>query len=152
MEETAIISKPRRRRPSAVHQTPEPPKNQKSTKSQTHQTLRSLAKKFLPFLNRALSLLPKRLADPSKLDDEVALELSDIYRLCLYCLTAVSPVLSASPCSFHSQRVKMVSCLVACGRYEDAESEGFRILESLKAIEFESKKLVKWDRRFVPDV
>ncbi|KAM1120311.1 hypothetical protein ACFX14_044496 [Malus domestica] len=86
MEETAIISKPRRRRPSAVHQTPEPPKNQKSTKSQT---LRSLAKKFLPFLNRALSLLPKRLADPSKLDEEVALELSDIYRLCLYCLTAV---------------------------------------------------------------
>ncbi|KAM2478171.1 hypothetical protein ACFX1W_044611 [Malus domestica] len=46
----------------------------------------------------------------------------------------------------------MVSCLVACGRYEDAESEWFRVLESLKAIEFGSKKSVKSDRRFVPDV
>ncbi|KAM1392417.1 hypothetical protein ACFX2I_019995 [Malus domestica] len=164
MEETAIISKLEAANTAGLHplvaaylqpftELQNPKKTKKSTKSQDHQTLlRSLAKKFLPFLNRTLSLLPKRLADPSKLDDKFALELFDIYRLCLDCLAAVSSVLSASPHSFHYPRVRMVSCLVACGRYKDAESEGFRVLESLKAIECGSKKSMKSGRRFVPDV
>ncbi|KAM1331966.1 hypothetical protein TB1_043621 [Malus domestica] len=140
MEETAIISKLEAPAPPTFIPSSPPTFSRsrnsripsKPTKSQDHQTLlRCLAKKFLLFLNRALSLLPKRLADHSKLDDEFVLELLDIYRLCLYCLTAVSPVLSTSLCSFHSQRVRMLSCLVACKRYENGESKGFRLLERM---------------------
>ncbi|CAL8997984.1 unnamed protein product [Prunus brigantina] len=164
MDETSIISKLETSCSSGLHslvsdylqpftQLQNPKKTKKSTKSQDQQTLlRSLAKKFLPFLNRTLSLLPKRLAGFSKLDDEFTLELFDIYRLCLDCLDSLSSVLSGTPYSFNLQRVRMVTCLEACGRYKDAESEGFRVLESLKAIEFGSNTRVKSDRRFVPDV
>lgn len=120
--------------------------SKKSKKSQeNHQTLlRPLAKKFLPFINRTLSLLPKRLADPSNLNDQFTLQLFDIYRLCLDCLDTVSSVLSGSPYSVHLQRVRMVNCLEACRRYEDTEAEGFRVLERLKAIQPGSNK-------FLPD-
>lgn len=46
----------------------------------------------------------------------------------------------------------MVHCMVACGRYGDAEDEGFRVLESFKGINFGVKKSAKSAGKFVPDV
>ena len=96
---------------------------------------RSLAKKFLPFLNRALAALPKRLADPSGLGgsgERSAMELFEIYRLCLGCLESVSSELSGKPHAVHFQRLRMVRSLETWGRWRDVEAECFGVLEKLK--------------------
>ncbi|XP_040366322.1 separase isoform X3 [Rosa chinensis] len=124
----------------------------KKKTSTDHQTLqRSLAKKFTPFLNRALAILPKRLADPSKLDAKFAPELFDIYRLCLDSMDAVSSQFSGKPYKFHIQRIRLVYAFEAWGRHQDAEFEALRVLKSFKAIELGTKP-VNLDRRFVPGV
>lgn len=126
------------------------------SKAADHQsTVRSLAKTFLPFINRALSVLPKRLADPSKLGGEqsaaAAEELFDVYRLCLDCLGSLASQLSCKPYSVHVQKVRMLHCLEAWGRCKEAEAEGFGILGELKAIDA-GGKLVKCEGRFLPDL
>ncbi|KAJ7946655.1 putative Separase [Quillaja saponaria] len=129
-------------------------KPKKSTKPQEDQSLiRSLAKKFLSFLNRTLSILPRRLPEVSKSggDEELALELFEIYKLCLDCLDMVSSQLVCKPYSVDLQRVRMVHCLEAWGWYKEAEVEGLRILERLQAINFGSKSVKKVEK-FVPDV
>ncbi|KAJ7968102.1 separase [Quillaja saponaria] len=131
-----------------------PKKPKKSTKPHEDQSsIRSLAKKFLSFLNRTLSILPKRLPEVSKSggDEDLALELFEIYKLCLDCLDMVSSQLACKPYSVDVQRVRMVHCLEAWGRYKDAEVEGLRVLERLRAISFSSKS-VKNVGKFVPDV
>ncbi|PON60261.1 Peptidase C50, separase [Parasponia andersonii] len=119
-------------------------KTKRSTTTKDQQSLaRSLAKGFLSFLSRALSILPKRLAEPSKFGgsgaDELAVEFFDVYRLCLDCLDAVSSQLECKPYSIQAQRVRMVHCLDAWGRWKEAEAECWRVLESLKGVNFGAK-------------
>ena len=108
---------------------------------------RSLAKKFLPFLNRALGILPKRLSDSSKLGggEQLAFEFFEIYRLCLDCLGSVSSQLLCKPYSVHVQRIRMVHCLEAWGRWKDAEAGCFWVLERFREIDF-GAKAVKSER------
>ncbi|XP_022978634.1 separase isoform X2 [Cucurbita maxima] len=114
-----------------------PKKSKKSAKpSDDSSAIRSLAKKFLVFLNRALSILPKRLSEPSKLgnDLELALEFFEIYKLCLACLESLTSQLSCKPYTVDVQRVRMVHYMEDWGLFKDAEAEGFRILERLRVI------------------
>ncbi|KAE8647229.1 hypothetical protein Csa_019082 [Cucumis sativus] len=95
--------------------------------------IRSLAKEFLSFLNRALSILPKRLTNPSKLGNHLdfALELFQTYKLCLGCLESLTSQLSCKPYSVDVQRIRMVHCKEDWGLFKDAEADGFRILQRL---------------------
>ncbi|KAL8258316.1 hypothetical protein R6Q59_030357 [Mikania micrantha] len=90
--------------------------------------LRSLAKKFLSFLNKSLSLIPKRLNETPKIDSSHASELFDTYKLCLNCLDAISSQLACKPYSLQIQRVRLIHCYVNWGRYEEAQSEGVSVL------------------------
>ncbi|OVA03751.1 Peptidase C50 [Macleaya cordata] len=117
--------------------------------------IRSLAKQFLPFISRALKILPKRLSEPPKPgggeeEEEIALELFSVYRLCLNCLSCISSCLDGKPFSIHFQRIRMVHCFEVWGRYGEAESEGFLILESLRSISLVKGKKV--EERFIPDL
>ncbi|XP_062077222.1 separase isoform X2 [Humulus lupulus] len=111
-------------------------KTKKSTASKDEQSLaRSLAKSFLPFLNTALSVLPKRLAEPSKFGaEQLAVEFFDVYRLCLDCLDSVSSQLDCKPHTVQAQRVRMVHCLDTWGRWKEAEEESLRVLEGLRSV------------------
>ncbi|KAF9685049.1 hypothetical protein SADUNF_Sadunf03G0013900 [Salix dunnii] len=116
--------------------------------NQTLTLTRSLAKQFLPFVNRCLSILPKRLSDllnsPSvKQDDgripEFVIELFDAYRLCLDCLESVASQLAGKPYAVYRQRLRLACCLDAWGLYSEGENEGFRILERLRGLDSWSK-------------
>ncbi|XP_030477632.1 separase isoform X2 [Cannabis sativa] len=110
-------------------------KTKKATASKDEQSLaRSLAKSFLPFLNTSLSIIPKRLAEPSKFGSEqLAVEFFDIYRLCLDCLESISSQLDCKPHTVQAQRVRMVHCLEAWARWKEAKEEALRILESVSS-------------------
>ncbi|KAL1336318.1 hypothetical protein HN51_030706 [Arachis hypogaea] len=122
-------------------------KNNKSSKSKPDQTLiRSLAKRFLPFLNSSLSVLPKHLTNISKSgssDGAVVLELFQVFKLCLDCLESVASQLESKPFSVEFLRVRMVQCLEACGRVDEAEAEGLRILENLRSTSKSTKRKAK---------
>ncbi|XP_022149194.1 separase isoform X2 [Momordica charantia] len=131
-----------------------PKKGKRSAKpSDDSSAIRSLAKRFLTFLNRALSILPKRLTQPPKLgnDLDLALEFFQMYKLCLGCLESLMSQLSCKPYTVDVQRVRMVHCMEDWGLYKDAEVEGFRILESLREIVLRSKA-GKLDCQIFPDV
>ncbi|MED6157432.1 hypothetical protein PIB30_023003 [Stylosanthes scabra] len=122
--------------------------NNNSSKSKPDQTLiRSLAKRFLPFLNTSLSLLPKHLTHISKSSssssDAGVLELFQVYKLCLDCLDSVVSQLESKPFSVEFLRVRMMQCLEACGRVDDAEAEGLRILEKLRSTSKSTKRKAK---------
>ncbi|XP_011657385.1 separase isoform X3 [Cucumis sativus] len=130
-----------------------PKKCKKSVKpTDDSSTIRSLAKEFLSFLNRALSILPKRLTDPSKLGNHLdfALELFEIYKLCLGCLECLTSQLSCKPYTVDVQRIRMVHCMEDWGLFKDAEAEGFRILDRLRDIDRRSKA-GKLDFRVIHD-
>ncbi|XP_057465962.1 LOW QUALITY PROTEIN: separase-like [Actinidia eriantha] len=114
-------------------------------------TVRSLAKKFLPFLNRSLSLIPKRLSETPNFDEKIGFQLFRTYQLCLNCLECVSSQLSCKPYSVQIQRVRLIHCFEAWSRYRDAQDEGFSTLESLGGIEIGGKgsKAVK-KGKYVP--
>ncbi|XP_031277684.1 separase [Pistacia vera] len=103
--------------------------------------IRSLAKKFLSFLNKSLSILPKRIsnANAHSKDEKLVSELFDVYRLCLNCLDLVSSQLAGKPYSIQLQRMRLVRCLEAWEKYEDTESEGVRVLEGLRSVDFDGK-------------
>ncbi|KAL5564053.1 hypothetical protein UlMin_033800 [Ulmus minor] len=126
-----------------------PKKNKKSAakSKEADHLLRSLAKTFISFINGALSILPKRLDEPSKLnsDQQLALELFNSYRLCLDCLDLVSSQLACKPYSVHFQRMRMVYCLEAWSRFDEAETECLNVLEAINS----SAKSI---RKFLPDV
>ncbi|CAK7357007.1 unnamed protein product [Dovyalis caffra] len=118
--------------------------------NQTLTLTRSLAKNFLPFVNRCLSILPKRLSDlinSSSVKEEqedgkvpkLVIELFDTYRLCLDCLELVSSQLAGKPYAVYRQRLRLVCCLEAWGLYRDGENEGFRVLERLRALDLGPK-------------
>lgn len=46
----------------------------------------------------------------------------------------------------------MVHCMETAGQYNDAEAEGFRILESFKRMDFGVRKSAKPEGKLVPDV
>ncbi|XP_050938056.1 separase isoform X2 [Cucumis melo] len=130
-----------------------PKKCKKSAKpTDDSSAIRSLAKEFLSFLNRALSILPKRLSNPSKLGNDLdfALELFEIYKLCLGCLESLTSQLSCKPYTVDVQRIRMVHCMEDWGLFKDAEAEGFRILERLRDIDSRSKA-GKMDCRVIHD-
>ncbi|KAK6945493.1 hypothetical protein RJ641_013037 [Dillenia turbinata] len=99
---------------------------------------RSLAKKFFPFLSRALSILPKLLK--SKNDDVSAPALFAVYRLCLDCMECVSSQLSGKPYSVHLQRIRLVHCLESWGLFKEAEIECFSLLGKIRVLNFKGKK------------
>ncbi|KAJ4717002.1 putative Separase [Melia azedarach] len=110
------------------------------TRNQNQTQIRALAKKFLSFLNKSLSILQKRLSSGSHAQDpSLTTQLFDTYELCLNCLDSISSQLSCKPYMIQSQRLRLVSCLEASGKHEEAESQGFRVLEKLRGMDFEGK-------------
>ncbi|XP_020873224.1 separase isoform X2 [Arabidopsis lyrata subsp. lyrata] len=112
-------------------------------------TIRALAKQFLPFLNKSISLLPKRLsvAKSDKEARESALDLFRAYELCLDCLELVSAQLACKPHTVQSQRLRMVYCLDVWGFYENMYSEAFKVLEKLRGSDSKSRNC-----RLLPEV
>lgn len=93
--------------------------------------LRSLAKQLIPFVNKSLSVLPKRLSKQNP-NYQTPLPLFRTYSLCLDCLELFSSQLSCSRSAVHLQRIRLIYCLHAWGLFAEAEKEGFRVLETLK--------------------
>ncbi|CAB79252.1 putative protein [Arabidopsis thaliana] len=112
-------------------------------------TIRALAKQFLPFLNKSISLLPKRLsvANSDKEARESALDLFRAYELCLDCLELVSAQLACKPHTVQSQRLRMIHCLDVWGLYENVYTEAFKVLEKLRGSDSKSRK-----SRLLPEV
>ncbi|KAL5992929.1 hypothetical protein ACLOJK_013848 [Asimina triloba] len=104
------------------------PKKQKEIESAR---IRALAKQFLSFLSRSLNLLPSRASAIQ--GDENAIELFKTYRLALECLTTISSCLAGKPYTIHLLRARFLRCLESSGRHDEAEQEGYSILESLQA-------------------
>ncbi|XP_058191839.1 separase isoform X2 [Rhododendron vialii] len=134
--------------------TPNPKKSKKPSNLDHTTSVRSLAKRFLPFLNRSLSLIHKRLSETPKIDEKLALQLFSTYKLCLDCLDCVSSQLECKPYAVCIQRVRLMHCLEAWGRHGEAQSEGFFVLERLRGIEIGGgngpKKTAKKKCRYVP--
>ncbi|KAI9176721.1 hypothetical protein LWI28_006369 [Acer negundo] len=108
--------------------------------------MRTLTKKFISFLNKSLGILPKRLdssitKEHTQQEQQLNDELLDVYKLCLDCLDMVSSHLSLSskPYAILVQRLRFLYSLESCGKYEDAESEGFRVLERFRCLDFSGK-------------
>ncbi|KAK1428290.1 hypothetical protein QVD17_17121 [Tagetes erecta] len=82
------------------------------------------ADKFSSFLDKSLSLLPKRLNQTPKLDSSFASQLFDTYNLCLNCFR----VISSQRHTVALQRLGLIHCYVKWGRYEDAQSHALLLL------------------------
>ncbi|VVB12005.1 unnamed protein product, partial [Arabis nemorensis] len=104
-------------------------------------TVRSLGKRFLPFLNKSISLLPKRLsvANPDKESRESAEDLFRAYELCLDCLELVSSQLACKPHTVQLQRLRMVYCLDAWGFHDIVYTQAFKVLEKLRGSDISSR-------------
>ncbi|KAI4296272.1 hypothetical protein L6164_036245 [Bauhinia variegata] len=126
----------------------------KAKKDEAQTSIRSLGKKFLPFLNRSFSILPKRIPEVWKSggSEDLVLELFQIYRLCLDCLDVVAPLLACKPYLVDLERVRMMHCLAKCDRFRDAELEGLRVLDRVRLINFIYSKSVKSKNKFLPEV
>uniref|UniRef100_A0A7N0RG04 separase n=1 Tax=Kalanchoe fedtschenkoi TaxID=63787 RepID=A0A7N0RG04_KALFE len=125
-------------RPFADVANPKPakkPSKSRATAASDETTIRAVAKRFLPFLNRSLTLIPKRLSTDPKPDADAAGELLKAYELCLSCLEAVACQLSCKPWFVYAQRGRMMRCLEGCGRYGDAEEEGFWLLRKIGGLD-----------------
>ncbi|XP_048596928.1 separase-like isoform X3 [Brassica napus] len=94
--------------------------------------LRSLGKQFLPFLNKSISLLPKRLSNPDEESRDSARDLFRAYELCLDCLESFSAQLACKPHTVQLQRLRMVYCLDAWGFHESVNTQAFKVLEKLR--------------------
>ncbi|XP_070034034.1 separase isoform X2 [Nicotiana tomentosiformis] len=138
-----------------------PNKSSKPSKSTDFTTtIRSLAKQFLSFLNKALSLLPKRLSESPRIPDESASHLFDIYRLCLNCLECISSQLSCKPYTIQAQRVRYIHCLESWEKYEEAECEVLSVLKVLrdnaigktKAEKKKSNSVMSTQQRLLPQL
>ncbi|XP_021763754.1 separase-like [Chenopodium quinoa] len=116
-----------------------PSRSKKPSQSSPSSSIRSLAKTFLPFVNRSLSLLPKRLSESPKhpKTGEFVAQLLDCYKLCLDCLDVLSSELSGKLYCVHLQRGRYVHCLIRWERYGDAINEGFRVLKDIGGVKLE---------------
>jgi separase len=101
--------------------------------SQSSAIVRPLAKRFLSFICKALSLLPTLVRETSNGDriEERDNELLGIYALILDCLGCLLPVLDGEPYMLHLHRGVFLRRLVATGKYEKAEFEAVVLLEDL---------------------
>ncbi|EEC74078.1 hypothetical protein OsI_09098 [Oryza sativa Indica Group] len=98
-------------------------------------TVRPLAKRFLPFLCRALQVLPPLLRpNPSSGDAGCTDELLDVYALLLDCLAVISACLAGKPYSVLLQRGRFVCCLESRGHYARAEADAAATLDSLRSV------------------
>lgn len=95
--------------------------------------LRPLAKRFLPFLSRALQLLPPLVRASSGGAVRCAEKIFEIYALLLDCLAAISPCLAGKPYSVLLQRGRFVCCLESRGRLGRAEEEAVAALDALRS-------------------
>ncbi|KAJ0263460.1 Separase [Hirschfeldia incana] len=109
--------------------------------SRKQDRLRSLGKQFLPFLNKSISLFPKRLSASNPQGRESAGDLFRAYELCLDCLESFSAQLACKPHTLQLQRVRMVYCLDVWGFHEIVVAQGFKVLEKLRGGEAGSKLL-----------
>ncbi|CAH8360120.1 unnamed protein product [Eruca vesicaria subsp. sativa] len=109
-------------------------------------TLRSLGKQFLPFLNKSISILPKRLSTPAANPDtqsrESARDLFRAYELCLDCLESFSAQLACKPHTVQLQRLRMIYCLDNWGFYESVNTQAFKVLEKLRGSSVKSRLLL----------
>ncbi|KAG2661846.1 separase-like isoform X2 [Panicum virgatum] len=99
-------------------------------------TLRPLAKRFLPFIARALQLLPPLVrASPGSGDagGGGADDLLEIYGLLLDSLEAISPCLAGKPYSVLLQRGRFVCCLESRGHLARANAEAAAALDALRS-------------------
>ncbi|KAL3538573.1 hypothetical protein ACH5RR_001939 [Cinchona calisaya] len=143
--------------PFDSHLAPKKPSS-KTAKTLDTTAIRSLAKQFLPFLNKSLGFLPKLLSSearsesPNKISLDCALKLFDVYRLCISCLHLISSQLECKPYSIQLQQFRLVHCLEEWKLYKEAESEGLIVLENLRGIDFGNvgAKSVKSKARLVP--
>ncbi|KAK4751902.1 hypothetical protein SAY87_020700 [Trapa incisa] len=109
---------------------------------------RSLAKQYLSFLNRSLSVLPKLLSAPRANQSG----LFQAYRLCIRCLEFLSSQLSCKPYSIHLQRLRLMRCLDSCELYADSWDEGFSVLKSLRDIDSGGSLKGKVHEGYLPDM
>ncbi|CAM0943846.1 unnamed protein product [Alopecurus aequalis] len=110
--------------------TTKQPKQQPPPPAPDAASVRPLAKRFLPFLCRALQLLPPLLrTNPSSADAD---ELLEIYGLLLDCLAAISSCLAGKPYSVLLQRGRFVCSLESRGHYARAEAEAAATLDALR--------------------
>jgi separase len=118
-----------------------------SSSSNQNQTLiRQLVKRFLPFINNSLSILPKRLPEIPNSNEILIRELFKVYILCLDCLEAVSSQLDAKPSTFHLQRIRMIRCFESCSLFHEAEVEVLKLLEKLHGVKMKKKILPEIDK------
>ncbi|XP_058760955.1 separase-like [Vicia villosa] len=111
--------------------------------SQNDKTLiRTLAKRFVPFINSSLSILPKRIPEVSNSDEVLIRELFQVYTLCLNCLEAVCSQLDSKPLTIHFLRLRLIHCYEACSRFREAEAEGIKLLERLREGKSKGKKIL----------
>ncbi|RID78478.1 hypothetical protein BRARA_A01307 [Brassica rapa] len=103
--------------------------------------LRSLGKQFLPFLNKSISILPKRLSNPDEEYRDSARDLFRAYELCLDCLESFSAQLACKPHTVQLQRLRMVYCLDAWGFHESVSTQAFKVLEKLRGSGVKSRLL-----------
>jgi separase len=114
-----------------------------SSSSNQNQTLiRQLVKRFLPFINNSLSILPKRLPEIPNSNEILIRELFKVYILCLDCLDLVSSQLDAKPSTFHLQRIRMIRCFESCSLFHEAEVEVLKLLEKLHGVKKKKKKKI----------
>ncbi|XP_017971181.1 PREDICTED: separase isoform X2 [Theobroma cacao] len=108
--------------------------SKKTSKKADQTTVRSLAKQFLSFLSKSFPIIYNRLyiQNPSQQQRDILSPFYDTYRQCLTCLDFISSQLAGGPHMVQIQRLKLVYCLQAWGRYEEGESESFRVLERLR--------------------
>ncbi|KAK6135420.1 hypothetical protein DH2020_030839 [Rehmannia glutinosa] len=134
--------------------TKKPVKSAKSKPPDNPPSTRHLAKQFLSFIHKSISLIPKRLSESPKISQDSAMELFDSYRLCLDCLDLIAPELAGKPHSVKVQRIRYIHCLEQWELYKEAEAEGFAVLESLSEIVRGGLKgkLRKSKARLVPEL
>lgn len=107
----------------------------KPSSSKQDQTLiRQLAKRFIPFINNSLSIIPKRLPQLSNSNELLTLEFFDIYSLCLDCLEAVCSQLDSKPFQIYFQRLRLINCFESCNRFNEAEAEGLKLLKRIPVV------------------
>jgi separase len=129
--------------PSSNPNPKPPPKRTTKQNKQQQQpqsdavALRPLAKRFLPFVARALQLLPPLVRSSTNSGDvggRGADELLEIYGLLLDCLSAISPCLAGKPYSVLLQRGRFVCCLESRGHLTRAEVEAAATLDALRSV------------------
>ncbi|PNX92483.1 separase-like protein [Trifolium pratense] len=113
-----------------------------SSSNQNTTLIRQLLKRFLPFINTSLSILPKRIPEIPNSNEILITELFKVYLLCLNCLESVSSQLDAKPSTFHLQRIRMIRCFESCSRFREAEVEVLKLLEKVYGVKKKKKTIL----------